>query len=217
MPVLFTKKPDCNTIMGVWQITEAVDELEQKLVLTDAEKLVLDSYRHENRKKQWLSYRVLINELQDELLQVHYTDFGKPYLKNEMKRKHISITHSGEYSAVLINPVASVGIDIEKISKRIDRVSSKFLSEPEIEFLDKDNFLEHLTICWTAKEAMFKICGNDFYDFKKQMRLFPFRFSQEGLIRSELIGEQKSISLTVHFERISDYYLAYAFLMPDSK
>ena len=212
MPVFYTKKPDSNTILGVWQITEAVEDLEKELFLSEAEKLVLDSYKHENRKKQWLSYRVLINELQDELLQVHYTDFGKPYLKNEMKRKHLSITHSGEYSAVLINPVASVGIDIEKISKRIDRVSSKFLSEPELEFLDKDHFLEHLTICWTAKEAMFKICGNDFYDFKKQMKLFPFRFSHEGLIQSELIGEHKSIGLTVHFERISDYYMAYAVL-----
>jgi len=212
MPVLFTKKPDSNTVLGVWQITETVDELKSELVLSDAEKLVLDSYRHENRKKQWLSYRVLINKLQDELFRVQYTEFGKPYLKNEVKSKHISITHSGEFSAVIINPAASVGIDIEKISKRIDRVSSKFLSEPEIEFLDKDNFLEHLTICWTAKEAMFKICGNDFYDFKKQMKLFPFKYAHDGSIKAELIGEHKSISLTVHFERISDYYLAYAAL-----
>ncbi|HOY33124.1 MAG TPA: 4'-phosphopantetheinyl transferase superfamily protein [Bacteroidales bacterium] len=213
MPVLFTRQPGRHTLLGVWKISETVDELCAQLVLSDTEKQLLDSYKHENRKKHWLSYRVLISKMQNDWYSIHYTDYGKPYLKNDLKSKHISITHSGEFSAVIIDPCTSTGIDIEKINNRIAKVSSRFLSESELQFLDKDNFLEHLTVCWTAKEALFKICGNDFYDFKQEISLFPFAYADNGSIRASLIGEKNEImNLTVCFERISDYFLSYVTL-----
>ncbi len=212
MPVLFAKNPGDNTILGVWQISETLDELLSAIELSETEKHVLDSYKHDKRKKHWLSYRVLISKVVGASAQVHYTDFGKPYLQNDRKSKHISITHSGDYSAVIINPDTSVGIDIEEISKRIERVSSKFLSDEELEFIDKEKFLAHLTICWTAKEALFKISGNDYYDFKEQIKLFPFKYAANGSIQAVLTGENQAINLVVHFEKISDYFLSYAIL-----
>ncbi|HNW88773.1 MAG TPA: 4'-phosphopantetheinyl transferase superfamily protein [Bacteroidales bacterium] len=212
MPVLFTKNPGKNTVLGVWQITETVDELVSAIDLSETEKHVLNSYKHDKRKKHWLSYRVLISKLSEASSKVHYSDFGKPYLLNDRKSKHISITHSGDYSAVIIDADTSVGIDIEEISRRIERVSSKFLSDEELVFIDKENFLAHLTICWTAKEALFKISGNDYYDFKEQIKLFPFKYAPHGSIQAELTGESQSVNLVVHFEKISDYFLSYVIL-----
>lgn len=209
MPILYIKYPDKHAIMSVWHITETAEELAAELDLTPSEQLVLNSYRHENRKKQWLSYRLLIKKLQDDTFRVHYTDYGKPYLHNDQKSKHVSITHSGDYSAVIIHPEASVGIDIEKVTKRIDRVSSKFLSAQEIEFIDREHALEHMTICWTAKEAIFKVYGNEYYDFKQQILLHPFKFSDSGTIKCTLKAGTAKKHYLVSFDRITDYFLAY--------
>jgi len=212
MPVLFIKNPDQNTALGVWQIKETVEDLERDVILTDQEKNNLESYKHENRKKHWLSYRALIDCINEEKFHVKYTGFGKPFLQNGIKKKHISITHSGDFSGVIINPDKLVGIDIERISKRIERVSSRFLSDEELTFIDRKNFLEHLTICWTAKEALFKISGNDCYDFKEQIQLLPFDYTENGVIKAKLSGEKIKLELKVYFEKINDYFLAYAIL-----
>ncbi len=209
MPVIYTKQFSNHTIIGVWHITENIEDLLSEIDLSDKDRQVLDSYRHEGRKKQWLSYRILINKLSGDTFQVHYTNFGKPYLMDDVKSKHVSITHSGDYSAVIISPDTAVGIDIEKTSKRIERVSSRFLSNSEEKFIDKTNFLEHLTICWTAKEALFKIYGNDYYDFKKQIKLQPFNYTSEGEIKASLQSGKKTVEFHVFFEKISDFFLSY--------
>lgn len=212
MPVLFIKNPNQNTTLGVWQINETVEELEGKVILTEEEKNNLGSYKHENRQKHWLSYRALIDSINKEKFYVKYTGFGKPFLQNGINKKHISITHSGDFSGVIINPDKLVGIDIERISKRIERVSARFLSDEELGFIDKEKFLEHLTICWTAKEALFKISGNDCYDFKEQIQLLAFDYAENGVIKTKLSGEKIKLELNVYFEKLNDYFLAYAIL-----
>ncbi|HOV11937.1 MAG TPA: 4'-phosphopantetheinyl transferase superfamily protein [Bacteroidales bacterium] len=209
MPLIIHKQPDKNTSLGVWQITETVDQLVGSVVLSESEKEVLATFKHDKSKKHWLSYRALLQQLLGEAVSVQYTYFGKPYLYNEKQRQHVSITHSGDYSAVIINPHTSVGIDIEEVSRRIERVAPRFLSEEELLFMDKNSFLEHLTICWTAKEALFKISGNDYYDFREQIKLLPFDFSHQGTIRAVLSGENNRADVRLQFEKIEDYYLSY--------
>jgi 4'-phosphopantetheinyl transferase len=209
MPVLFKEFLQNESIIGVWKITESVDELYAKIKHTKKEDSVLNTYKNENRKKQWLSYRVLIKVLVEENYQIAYADFGKPFLRLQSKNKHISITHSGDYSAIIINENLLVGIDIEKPAKRIERVSERFLSADELGFIDTGHKWEHLTICWTAKEALFKIHGNLCYDFKEQIIIEPFNYSNAGEIDCTISANEKHHKHKVYYRKINEYFLAY--------
>jgi phosphopantetheinyl transferase len=209
MPVIFKDVFLNGSIIGVWQITESVEDLIQNVHLSSRESESLTSYKHENRKRQWLSYRVLIQELVGEKYDISYSDFGKPFLKVEKKNNHISITHSGDHSAVIINRHSSVGIDIEKPSKRIERVSGRFLSDDELGFIDFGNKWDHLTICWTVKEALFKIHGNLCYDFREQIMIAPFSFSQSGQVNCKILGDNDLHEYEVRYTKINGFYLAY--------
>lgn len=209
MPIIYKEYLINGSIIGVWQITETVDELLRKVTLNENEQKNFVLYKNENRKKHWLSYRVLIKELIEENYHISYTDFGKPYLNLTKKNNHISITHSGEYSAVIINEHHSVGIDIELSSKRVERVAERFLSEEELCFIDSKNTLDHLTICWTAKEALFKIHGNLCYDFKKDIALKPFRFAEKGEIFCTILDQGKSSDHKVFYRKLNSCYLAF--------
>ncbi|MEI6853431.1 MAG: 4'-phosphopantetheinyl transferase superfamily protein [Bacteroidota bacterium] len=209
MPVLFKDVFQNGSIIGVWHITESVEELIQNVHLSCSESESLNSYKHENRKKQWLSYRVLIQELVGEKYDISYSDFGKPYLNLEKKNNHISITHSGDHSAVIINAHSYVGIDIEKPSKRIERVSGRFLSDDELAFIDLGNKWDHLTICWTVKEALFKIHGNLCYDFREQIIIESFSFAQSGQVNCIILGDNDQHEYCVKYTKINGFYLAY--------
>jgi 4'-phosphopantetheinyl transferase len=209
MPVLFQDIFQNGSIIGIWQITEAVEELLSIANLTFEENENLKTYKHENRKKHWLSYRVLLHELIGYDHHILYSDFGKPFLKQQQKLKHLSITHSGEYSAVIINDRNSVGVDMEKVSARIERVSERFLSDDELNFIETNNRIEHLTVCWTAKEALFKIHGNLCYDFKKEIIIMPFKFEDSGKLSCSIITKDETIGYKVYYRKFDSYFLAY--------
>ena len=209
MPVLYKDFLPNGSIIGVWQITEPVDELYNMVKLTLEEEATMLTYKNENRRKHWLSYRTLIQELINEHYHISYTDFGKPFLKLQKSNHHISITHSGEYSAVIINENLSVGIDIEEPGKRIERVTERFLSDKEIAFIDNDNKWNHLTVCWTVKEALFKIHGNLCYDFKTEIFINPFPYAENGELDCIIYDDGKPQYYKVNYHKINSHFLAY--------
>lgn len=67
---------------------------------------------------------------------------------------HISISHSRNFAAIMLDPEGRCGIDIEEPrTEQLTRVRSKFLTPAELEA-----GVELLT-AWTAKEAVFKAAG----------------------------------------------------------
>ena len=64
------------------------------------------SFKSEIRKKQWLSYRILLKKMiSPHPASIEYDAFGKPYLKNS--DLYLSISHSGDYSAVIVSKAGS--------------------------------------------------------------------------------------------------------------
>ena len=92
---------------------------------------ILNRYKSEGRKSEWLSVRVLLKELTGSEPDILYHDNGAPYLPESSL--HISISHTKGFAAVLLSPNKPVGIDIEYRSERIHRIKSRFLSETEFE------------------------------------------------------------------------------------
>lgn len=209
MPLIHKDSLSDGSLVGVWHITETAEELLAKITLSSTEEQVLRSYKHPNRQKQWLSYRAMIAEMVMANYLISYSDFGKPFLNILTKNNHLSITHSGDHSAVIINENFSVGIDLEKPAKRIERVAERFLSIDELKFIDDKNKWDHLTICWTIKEALFKIHGNLCYDFREQIMITPFSCSPQGQVNCTIMGHKEQHNYKVNYRKMNAYYMAY--------
>ena len=104
----------------------------------------------ETKGKQYL-----INYLLNKEIEIRYDENGKPHLSNDSK--HISITHSHDKIAIIINDDEKTGIDIELIRDKVLKIKHKFLSESELENAEDDP--EKLLIYWGAKESLYKIYG----------------------------------------------------------
>lgn len=80
---------------------------------------------------------------------------------------YLSITHSFQYAAVIFSRQTEVGIDIEKLDDRINRVKNKFCSDVELEWAD--NQILNLAMIWSGKETLYKLYGKKELDFKNHL------------------------------------------------
>jgi len=126
----------------------------------------------ENRRREWLSIRVLIKELLGEEKEILYNSIGKPYLSDNSY--YISISHTKGYAALILNKENDVAVDIERITPRIENIRTRFVNEEEEKALSQTNELIHLLLYWSAKESLFKRLGLENVDFKTQLRISPF-------------------------------------------
>jgi len=168
MAELLRKIIDEHTLYAIWQISESVEELRSAISFSEGEEILYQSFVAESRKKQWLAYRLLIRALlKPDNFPVEYDQSGKPFLAGS--DFHISVTHTEDLAAVIISRHARVGIDIEKIKPRIEKVRDKFLHTEESSFIKKGKELEQLTLAWCAKEALYKLYGQRNLDFREDI------------------------------------------------
>lgn len=107
------------------------------------------------RQREEQAEKMLLNEIfgQETALQ-HHTD-GSPYIPTF--EGTISISHSKHHLCIALSEKKQVGVDIEEIQERLMRLRKKFLSADELAHLSPT--LRNLTLCWSAKEAIYKIAG----------------------------------------------------------
>jgi len=100
-------------------------------------------------------------------ISIDYGDFGKPYLKNH-PNFHFNISHCKNAVAVAFSN-SPVGIDIEKISTKKEKVAKRYFSFKENEYINKSaNSDTAFYEIWTKKEAYFKRNGTGINaDFSK--------------------------------------------------
>jgi phosphopantetheinyl transferase (holo-ACP synthase) len=79
-------------------------------------------------------------------------DTGKPYLID--CDWHVSFSHSRAISSAIVHRSAPVGIDIELLQEKLQRIQTKFLSEEEMAWAN--NNVDRLGMLWSAKEAIYK-------------------------------------------------------------
>jgi phosphopantetheine--protein transferase-like protein len=209
MAIAYHKKLDKDTEFAIWKIEESPEDLCAQLQLSADENKVLESLSNGRRNLHWLSTRVLLRQLlnTNEYIDCQVDEHGKPYLPNSPY--HISFSHSFDYAAVMISKNQPVGIDIEIIKNKIERVAGKFLMPSEIDFIQKEHAIEHLYICWCAKEAIYKLQGKRNVSFKDHIRLNPFSYSPKGAFSANLITEQECKSFDVQFEKFENYMIGY--------
>lgn len=207
MPITINKESKSGSVIGVWHITEPLDYFVGNSNLTPDENEHYKRFIPELRKKHWLSYRLLINTLLGKKQEIIYDQNGKPSLKGS--DSFISVSHSGEYCAVIINKSLPVGVDIEKITPRIEKVFDKFMNDNEIRGISIENRLEYMYIYWCSKEALYKMHGKGNLDFRSDMMIEPFSISKSGTLDSTLIVDKIPEKHNLFYEQISDYMLVY--------
>ena len=86
MPEILRKEIGDAALYAVWRISESTSELFGMIRLRPAETSLYSSFVAENRKKQWLAYRILIRSLLlPEDYPVEYDESGKKILFGRRK------------------------------------------------------------------------------------------------------------------------------------
>ena len=209
MALAYQRQLDGKTAFAVWKIEEEAEDLYSRLQLNQEEKAYVESLNNGKRNLHWLSTRVLLREMLNtsDYIDCRVDEHGKPYLVNFPHQ--ISLSHSFDYAAVMISEDKPVGIDIELVKEKIVRIEDKFLCPEELMFIDPGHRIEHLYICWCAKEAIYKLQGKRNVSFKDHIRLHPFSFSREGEFSARLDAGPLQATFTVGYERIEDYMICY--------
>lgn len=201
MPVYQLKNVSEIIKIGVWKITETKDELINTLIHKGFDKSTIYQTKNTQRLKQWLTTRLLLSEFFKNT-NIIYDVLGKPHLDNNW---FVSISHSNEYVAIVLNKERSCGIDIEKISPKVERIKHKFLNPLDLENVTS---LEQLTLYWGAKEALYKYYG------KKEVLFIENLFIENHTIEQSFFNGRINMSnfkikLPMAWEKIEDYILVY--------
>lgn len=211
MPIIYKKNIGDHAILGVWKISESVDELLSMIQFTEGERELFERFKLKSRQAHWLSYRLAIRELLgDECpCDFYYDEHGKLHFEN--LNYSLSVTHSGLYSGVIISKKHYVGIDIEKLGERINYLAHKFLNDYEMQHLPDTEQHKFLTVVWSAKEALYKLYGKSEVQLEN-ITIEAFEVQNEGEIYGRLdIGNfSKEYKLTYIFSDDMDYILVYA-------
>lgn len=156
MPIILRENID-NGVIGVWKISECIEDLFLLARLTEPDAMAFNKIKAPHRKKEWLTARILLNELTNEQTRIVYHNDGRPYAENSVF--NISISHTGIYVSVFLHFDAIPGIDIELVTRQVGRVATRFLSPDELSNCLDDKELSNfrLLMHWCAKEAIFKM------------------------------------------------------------
>jgi len=214
MPLILHTELEKGLHLGIWHITETVDELISQLYLNNEEFKTLYEFRTLQRKKQWLSYRVLIRNLVkiDTIYKIYYTLNGKPFLTHPPR--NISVTHSGCFSATLISENKSInpGIDLEKIETKVVRVREKFLNPTEQIRASVNPSAQTYTMFWSAKETVYKCYDNPEISLKENIHIHSLReYNGYWLLKIKVFLPDVTDEFLVRCELIDGHVLSYTF------
>ncbi len=162
-----------NAEVLIWKMIDDEAFMLDFLQLGPKDLAAYQALKSEKRKREYLGVRAALMTILGEYENLEYFESGKPFLKNSDYQ--ISISHTQEWLALIVHRSKKVGIDIECKSDKIERLSSRFLGRDEQKYLSG----EQLNIAWSAKEALYKIVGDEAVDFANQQCLQAFELSSD--------------------------------------
>ena len=198
--------------IAIWHITETADEL-YALLGTHRYDTQLAEKKNESRRAEWLAVRLLVKELFGSEAEVAYHPTGRPYLKNSTT--HISISHTKGFAAVAYHHRAPLGMDIEYLSSRVERIASRFTTRAEASYIDRHDEsvrqMYHL-INWSAKETLYKLFDSpSMAEFKEAFHIAPYALAKSGAMDATVCGAEKSV-LAVSYRTFPEFVSTWAVL-----
>ncbi|MES2808241.1 MAG: 4'-phosphopantetheinyl transferase superfamily protein [Bacteroidota bacterium] len=209
MAIAYRQRVDEDTEFALWKIEEQADNLYNQLQLNDDEKAFVENISNGKRHLHWLGTRVLLRRMlnTEEYIDCKVDEHGKPYLVT--LPYHISLSHSFDYAAVMISKKSPVGIDIEQVKQKVERIAARFLSPKELAFIDDGKKINQLYACWCAKEAVYKCYGQKEVSFMDDIALSPFEYTSTGQVNAILSKGDIKKDYTVGYLQYEDYMIGY--------
>jgi len=192
----------------MWKLNKSFSSIKNQYVFSNSEKANYNNLRNWKRKIQWLNIRIMLQNICDGEKEIIYNTNGKPFLKD--KSHHISISHSGDYIALILSKNHKTGIDIEVYSKRILKIKNKFLSEAELNKLYSNDIVYYLLLLWNAKEVMYKINDRKYLSFKEEMHIPYFEPGNKGEFIGFVNTKERNKKYSFKYERINGYTIVWS-------
>lgn len=164
-------------------------------ILTSNELEQFESFKNEKRRQLFYALRLIARK--EGIKEIFYDDNGKPLCDGCF----ISISHSGDWVglAIAVNPV---GIDIEGVNEKILKIKDRFLDLEEQEVIC-ENDLRKMTLCWSAKEAVFKIVGGETTFFKTNQKVIEIR---DEFMSLEYINKNEKKQVQLKIKSLDDKF-----------
>lgn len=207
MPIYYQQNINDFTQLAVWKIDETESFFTQKVS-------VQQQVTHPHKRLQHLAGRFLLPYLfpdfPSELIQI--ADTRKPFLPNEAY--HFSISHCEDYAAAIVSSTQRVGVDVEMVTHRVNKIRHKFLHVSElknwdIESLEEQEKFRTLTLLWSAKEAMFKWWGRGDIDFSDCMQVEATKLKSNGTLKAIFQKDDFYSSLYLHYRLTNELSLVW--------
>jgi phosphopantetheinyl transferase len=207
MPLVYQQNINAVTKMGVWHIAETEDFFLQKVSLQK-------EITHWHKRLQHLAGRYLLQELYADfpLELIKIADTRKPFLEDEAY--HFSISHCGDYAAVLVSKEYRAGVDVELITPKVEKIIHKFLSAREQLLLPITHISKMATLFWSAKESVYKWKGSGGVDFIEHIHILSIDEKQdEGIVHCVF---ENHVPLQIHYLHFNNNFLTWVLSLPDA-
>ena len=207
MPLYKTIQVNKSTKVLIWKIEESLDDLSKGILLQEAHQNRVNSMKSEIHKRGFMSVRHLLKTAGYNDHDLTYDHLGKPHLNGD---KHISISHSYNFSSIILSHDLFVGIDIEKQRDKIVKIANKFTPLEEYKTLaNHDALVRKLTIVWGAKESLYKIYEQEGLSFISHIDIPDFYFDDAKTTGT--IDYKGTISdYAIHFLEFEGFTCVYA-------
>jgi 4'-phosphopantetheinyl transferase len=189
MPINFSTNLNPSGNLLFWRAEEESAWFKEQLNLVpelweEYELLSNDAIRH-----RWLASRFALQQVSRQSpLKLRKETSGKPILLES--ENHISLSHCDGYVAAVHGDVP-VGIDVERISHRAQKIKNYFLRDEELVLLGEEN--EALILAWSAKESIFKWYGKKNLGYKSQLCIRSIDFEGQVLEMELFTSEQRFV------------------------
>ncbi len=204
MPQIFSTSLHPSGNLLLWQAEEDLDWFKEQLNLVPSlwkeyGSLVNDTIRH-----RWLASRYAVQQVTlQSHLEVIKDQSGRPYLGVE--RKPLSLSHCEGFVAA-IHADVSVGIDVELISSRVQKIKDYFLRDKELDLLGVENAA--LILAWSAKESIYKWLGEKHLGYKSQLCILSIDFLEQ-VMDIKISTKDYNLIQPVFFRQDSDKVLTW--------
>lgn len=207
MPIYKILKVNASTTVYIWNVVESEAALAENVTLTDHCQNRMNGMKSELHRRAFLSIRHLMAEAGYVDADLYYDEVGKPHLKDGNK---ISITHSNNFTAIIVSSTHEVGIDIEKQREKILRIAHKFTPIEEYKTIaNTDALIRKLTIVWGCKEALYKIYAEPGLSFIHHIDVKDFSFDSSATT-AEILYHGDSSFYNIRFFEFEGFTCVYA-------
>ena len=207
---LFNKWKEDGATWGIWHVTETPEELQSYLTLLSCDPVELAQFKCTSRQLEYLAVRVLVRVLTGCEYRISHHESGKPYFVNSPMK--ITISHTKGYVAVGLHDTKEVGIDIEYVSDRVLKVTSRFVRPDEshgLTNLSDDTQLYVYLLAWSAKETMFKVLNTPAVDFLEHLHVSKFTLQTAGVFIGHEYKTPKKQTYAIHYQTHPEFVLTY--------